>query len=324
MTAMDWRRAGRARDRAVPRGHGGAAGRCRPTTTSAPSSRSRWSIELVQRLARPGRRLRGRRRPLLLRAPPTRTSARCRASTATTMLRALRRARRRPRPAGQEGPAGLPAVARRAAGRAGWDRPFGPGGPAGTSSARAIALDHLGRRSTSRAAAATWSSRTTRWAPPGPGGLPGERVRAAPTCTPAWSASTARRCRSPRATWSSSPRCAQRGVDPMAIRLALLRPPLPQRLGVDRRPALGRRGHRLARLARGARRRRRRPPAAGGRARPGRPRRRPGRPARGRRRRRLGRPAARSATTAVRDTAGRDAVGGRRRSLGRRAGPSTL
>ena len=43
-----------------------------------------------------------------------------------------------------------------------------------------------------------------------------------PTCTPGWSASTARRCRSPRATWSSSPRLREAGVDPMAIRLALL------------------------------------------------------------------------------------------------------
>ena len=36
-------RAGRARDRAVPRGHGGAAGPPARRTTSGPSSRSRWS-----------------------------------------------------------------------------------------------------------------------------------------------------------------------------------------------------------------------------------------------------------------------------------------
>ena len=39
---IDWVGAGRARDAALPRRHGGAARRSRRPTTSAPSSRSRW------------------------------------------------------------------------------------------------------------------------------------------------------------------------------------------------------------------------------------------------------------------------------------------
>ena len=59
--------------------------------------------------------------------------------------RDLRRARRRPRPAGQEGPARLPALAGRAARRTGLGlSPSAAAGPAGTSSARAIAREHLG------------------------------------------------------------------------------------------------------------------------------------------------------------------------------------
>ena len=54
------------------------------------------------------------------------------------------------------------------------------------------------------------------------GGLRRGRVRPASTRTPAWSATRARRCPSRSATWSSSPGCARTGVDPMAIRLALL------------------------------------------------------------------------------------------------------
>ena len=154
------------------------------------------------------------------------------------MLRAVRRARRRPRPPRQEGPARLPAVAgRREPGEPTLGRRrSAAAGPAGTSSARR----------------SPWTTSAWRFDVQGGGsrpGLPAPRDgrlrtrRCSPasarsprrTCTPAWSASTARRCRSPRATWSSSPRCAQDGVDPMAIRLALLAPPLPRRLGVDRR-----------------------------------------------------------------------------------------
>ena len=110
-----------------------------------------------------------------------------------------------------------------------------PGEPAWDSAARPRAArlahrvhrDRAGAprhdRSTCRAAAATWSSRTTRWAPREAAGAHRASGRSpGPTCTPAWSASTARRCRSPAATWSSSRGCAATGVDPMAIRLALL------------------------------------------------------------------------------------------------------
>ena len=79
------------------------------------------------------------------------------------MLEAVRRARRRPRPAGQEAPARRPAVAGRAAGRAGL-------GLAARARPARLARRVLGDRaaatsassSTCRAAAATWSSRTTR------------------------------------------------------------------------------------------------------------------------------------------------------------------
>ena len=43
----------------------------------------------------------------------------------------------------------------------------------------------------------------------GPGRRPGAPGSRRPTCTPGWSASTARRCRSPRATWCWSPSCAR-------------------------------------------------------------------------------------------------------------------
>src|SRR4051812_29491431 len=83
-----------------------------------------------------------------------------------------------------------------------WDSPFGPG-PDGTSSAPRSRWTCSGRRSTSRAAGRTWSSPTTRCAPTRRrwrpvGGSP------ASTRTRGWSATTARRCRSPAATWSSS------------------------------------------------------------------------------------------------------------------------
>ena len=161
--------------------------------------------------------------------------------------RAVRRARRRPGPAGQEGPARLPAVAGRAPGRAGLGRRrSGRAGPGWHIECTAIALDHLGHvASTSRAAAATWSSRTTRWAPPrrtsltgqwpfarayvhaGMVGLDGEKMSQVAA-----------------ATWSSSRGCASGGVDPMAIRLALLGAPLPHATGSGptptwRRPSTG-------------------------------------------------------------------------------------
>ena len=156
-------RAGRARDRAVPRGHGGAAGAAARRTTSAPSSRSRWSIELVERLADAGRGRTTSTATSTSRCTPTRPSARSRAGPREQMLRGLRRARRRPRPPRQEGPAGLPAVARPRARRAGLGRRrAAAAGPAGTSSAPPSRCTTSAPPSTCRAAAATWSSRTTR------------------------------------------------------------------------------------------------------------------------------------------------------------------
>ena len=116
-----------ARDRAVPRGHGGAAGAAAATRTSARSRRSRrswpagrsgcatagqaydvdgdlyFSVDSDERFGSVSR-------------PGPRADA-----------RAVRRARRRPRPAGQEGPARLPALAGRAAGRAGLGQPVRAG-----------------------------------------------------------------------------------------------------------------------------------------------------------------------------------------------------
>ena len=92
------------------------------------------------------------------------------------MLRAVRRARRRPGPRRQEGPARLPAVAAPSdpASRPG-TRPFGPR-PARLAHRvrgdRAGAPRHDLRRPGRRLA--TWSSRTTRWAPSRRRSLTGE------------------------------------------------------------------------------------------------------------------------------------------------------
>ena len=158
------------------------------------------------------------------RCAPTRASARCRDLDERADARAVRRARRRPGPARQEGPARLPALAGRASGRAGLGhRRWAAAGPAGTSSARRSRCSHLGealRRAGRRQRPRLPAPRDGRVARPRRRST-GGRSRG-PTCTPAWSATTARRCRSPRATSSSSRGCARPGVDPMAIRLALL------------------------------------------------------------------------------------------------------
>ena len=104
----------------------------------------------------------------------------------------------------------------------GWDSPV-RAGPAGLAhrvhrDRAEPARDRLrrpGRRLRPR------SSRTTRCVPRRLGWPPTSRSRSS-TRTAGWSDSTARRCRSPRATWCWSPSCAAAGVDPMAIRLALL------------------------------------------------------------------------------------------------------
>ena len=164
---------------------------------------------LIERLRGRRRGLPGRGRPLLLRRPPTRRSAPSPAATATTMLEIFAERGGDPDRAGQEGPARLRRLARPSAraSRRGTAR-SAPAGPAGTSSAPRSRRSTSAAPSTSRAAAATWSSRTTRCAPAtrrSP--YPARRSRRS-TATPGWSATTARRCRSRAATWSSSRRCA--------------------------------------------------------------------------------------------------------------------
>ena len=73
-----------------------------------------------------------------------------------------------------------------------WSSPLGDGRPAGTSSAPRSRCASSAPTSTSRAAAQTWSSRTTRCAPrrpSSPAANPSRRL----SCIPAWWASTARR-----------------------------------------------------------------------------------------------------------------------------------
>ena len=122
--------------------------------------------------------------------------------------RAVRRARGRPRPyrasatrstACSGSPSGR--MSRRGTRRG------GAAAPAGTSSARQSRRPTSARPSTSRAAVETSSSRTTRCPPRMAKPRPASRSPG-PTSTRAWSGSTARRCRSPRATSSSYQRCA--------------------------------------------------------------------------------------------------------------------
>ena len=124
------------------------------------------SIPLVVEMvaAAPGarRRLRGRGGPVL--RGPLRPALRLGvAPDRRADAGGLRRARRRPRPLRQEGPAGLPALAARARGRAGLGLRARPRTP---RLAHRVLGDRAGApraaASTSRAAAATWSSRTTR------------------------------------------------------------------------------------------------------------------------------------------------------------------
>ena len=93
-------------------------------------------------------------------------SARSPGWTRDADARDLRRARRRPRARGQARPPRLRRVAGRAARRAGLGQPVrAAAGPGGTSSAPRSRWSTSAPPSTSRPAAATWSSRTTRCAP---------------------------------------------------------------------------------------------------------------------------------------------------------------
>ena len=205
------------------------------------------------------------------------------------MLAGVRRARGRPRPPGQEGPAGLPALARRAAGRARLGQPVrAAAGPAGTSSAprspattSAPTFDVQGGGSDLVFPHHEMCAAEAQVADPG-------RRSPGPTCTPGWSGSTARRCRSPRATWSSSPRCAtatstrwRSGWRCCGTTTAAT--------GSGPTPSSGRRSTTLDQWRRARRTRRRRAGRPGRRRGARRAGRRPRRPARGRRGRPLGR-----------------------------------
>ena len=279
----------RARDRAVPPGHGRAAGAAARRTTSVPSSRSRWSSTLIERLqeagavyrvdddlyfsvtARPGLR-RG------VRAGPRRDAA------------DLPRARRRPRPPGQEGPARLRRLARPSgrASRPGTAR-SAAAGPAGTSSAPRSRWSTSAPRSTCRAAAATWSSRTTRCAPATRRSPSPARRSPRPTRTPAWSAYDGEKMSKSKGNLVFVSALRNSDVDPMAIRLVLLRHHYrsdwewTDDLLWDAVDTVGA-------LAPGPRARRRRPGGPGRRGGPRGPRRRPRRPARARGRRPAGSP----------------------------------
>ena len=102
-----------------------------------------------------------------------------------TMLRLLRRARGRPRPRRQAAAARPDALARRAPGRAVVAGPARapPAGPAGTSSAPRSRSTPSAWASTCRAAAATWSSRTTSTPPSTPRRSPPPSPSPGPTCT---------------------------------------------------------------------------------------------------------------------------------------------
>ena len=198
-------------------------------------------IELIQRLQAAGARLRASRTTSTSPSPPTRPSAR---SPAVPRGDApdLPRARRRSRPRGQEGPARLRRLARRAAGRAGLGQPVRA---RPTRLARRVHGDRprpaRRRRSTSRAAGPTWCSRTTRCAPTRPRSPPAA-VRAGVRAR--------RDGRLRRREDVEVPR--QPGVR-LAAAVLGRRPdgdppepaasPLPQRLGVGGRRALGLRRH---------------------------------------------------------------------------------
>ena len=180
--------------------------------------------------------LRRRRRPLLRRRTPTPASGPCPGSTRRGMLRIFAERGGDPDRAGKKHPLDCLLWRAERPGEPAWDTGrSAAGAPAGTSSARRSRCTTSVTPSTSRAVAATWSSRTTRCARRTPRSPTGGRPSLGPTCTPAWSGSRARRCRSPRATWSSSRACAPSGRRPDGDPAGAARAPLPLRLGVDRR-----------------------------------------------------------------------------------------
>ena len=160
-TGEDWPGAGRTRDPAVPRGHD------RPAGPAARALHRRGRVDPPhhrddREAARPGRRLRGRRRRVLpgLRRPRLRAGER---AVPRGDAAAVRRARRRPGPPRQEATPSTRCCGRRGApaSRTGTPR-SARAARAGTWSAPRSPSSTSAWPSTSRAAARTWRSRTTR------------------------------------------------------------------------------------------------------------------------------------------------------------------
>ena len=173
--------------------------------------------------AGPGRDLRPRRATCTSRSTPTRSFGSVARLDRTAMLDLFGKRGGDPQRPGKKDP--LDALLWRAQrpDEPCWSSPAGPGRPGWHVECTAIALDRLGEHvDVHGRRAATWLSRTTRWALRTRTRAPGMPRSSGSSCTPGWSATRGRRCPSRWATWSSSPRCARAGVDPGAIRLALL------------------------------------------------------------------------------------------------------
>ena len=202
-------------------------GSSRPTTTSAPSSRSRWSIDLDR--AAPGGAARSTRSTSDLYFSVTADPAlrrRSRAGPRDRCCESSPSAAATPTAPGKQRPARLRRCgAASATGEPAWDSPVRPG-PARL--AHRVHRDRprapRRRASTCRAAAPTWSSRTTRCArAEAQVASPGERVRPAYVARRHGRPTTARRCRSRKGNLVFVSALRNSDVDPMAIRLALLR-----------------------------------------------------------------------------------------------------
>ena len=201
-------RARRARDRAVPPGHGRAAGApARPLRRRRrvdPARRGADRAAPGGRLGLPGRGrplLLGDRRPGVRRRSPATTARRCSRSSPSAAATPTGPARRT-RSTASSGAARATASRR-------WDSPLGPGRPGWHIECAAIAREHLGVAfdvQGGRQRPGLPAPRDVRRATPRSPTRPGRSRRS--TATPGWWPTTARRCRSRRATWSSSRRCA--------------------------------------------------------------------------------------------------------------------
>ena len=200
-------------------------GCCRPTHYVGAVESIPLVIDLIERLQDAGVGLPGRGRPLLLgdRRPGVRRGVRAGPRRRCSRIFAERGGD--PDRAGQEGPARLRRVARpsdRASRR--WDSPFGPGRPGWHIECTAIAL-RAPRRRLRRA------GRRQRPGLPAPrdvrrpraGRRPGDAVRPGLRARRDGRPTTARRCRSRKGNLVFVSALRNSDVDPMAIRLALLR-----------------------------------------------------------------------------------------------------